>query len=190
MIKSLKNEQWKEIRFKKGALRLRYAVSNHGRICSYKTGIQKDGTLLKGSQIDGYPILNVRPEGKSKTLFVHKLVAEHFCKKNGSRQAYAIHLDHNKGNNAARNLRWVNKQEMEAHQQKNPRVLKARKERKKLKPTEGSKLSVVKVKQIKKLIQSKKRSLKMSEIAEKFNISEMQLYRIKRGENWSHVKAD
>lgn len=190
MIKSLKNEQWKELKFKKGALRLRYAVSSYGRISSFRTQVQKDGTLLKGSAIDGYPILNIRPEGKSQTLFVHRLVAENFCKKLQVKQQYAIHLDFDKSNNAAKNLKWVTKTEMEKHQQKNPNVIKARKERKKIKPTEGLKLTAIKVKQIKKIISSKKRSLKMSEIASKFNISEMQLYRIKRGENWSHIKAD
>jgi hypothetical protein len=29
----------------------------------------------------------------------------------------------------------------------------------------------------------------MKQIAEHFGISEMQLYRIKSGENWGHVKA-
>ncbi|MFI5205208.1 MAG: NUMOD4 domain-containing protein, partial [Flavobacteriales bacterium] len=173
MIKTLKNEQWKEIKFKKGALRLRYAVSNHGRISSFRTHVQKDGSLLKGSAIDGYSILNVRPEGKSQTLFIHRLVADNFCKKIGGKQLFAIHLDFDKSNNAAKNLKWVSKVDMEKHQQKNPNVLKARKERKKIKPTEGLKLTTLKVKQIKKIIFSKKRSLKMSEIASKFNISEM-----------------
>jgi hypothetical protein len=30
----------------------------------------------------------------------------------------------------------------------------------------------------------------MKQIAEQFDISEMQLYRIKSGENWSHVTLD
>jgi DNA-binding phage protein len=57
------------------------------------------------------------------------------------------------------------------------------------KPTEGLKLNLAKVKKIKEMIGSKKRTMKMSQIADKFGISEMQLYRIKRGENWGHVKA-
>lgn len=187
MIKSNKNEQWKEIKFKKGSLRLRYAVSNHGRIASYKDDV-KEGTLLKGSAIDGYPILNLRPDGKSKSFFVHRLVAELFIKKAKPKATYVIHLDFDKSNNAVKNLRWVTKTEMEDHQKKNPNVIKARKERLKNKPEEGLKLNLAKVKRIKQMINAKNRSMKMSEIAEKFDISEMQLYRIKRGENWSHVK--
>ena len=189
MVKSNKNEQWKEVKFKRGALRLRYAISNHGRIASFKENI-KEGTILKGSEIDGYPILNVRPDGKSKTLFIHRLVAENFCNKKSPKQSYAIHLDYDKGNNTSKNLRWVTKADMEKHQQGNPAVIKARKERKKIKPTEGLKLTIAKVKQIKRILNDKKRKLKMSQVAEKFGISEMQLYRIKRGENWSHVKPD
>lgn len=187
MIKSNKNEQWKEIKFKKGALRLRYAVSNHGRLASFKDQV-KDGTLLKGSSIDGYPILNLRPDGKSKSYFVHRLVAEYFLKKSKPKATYVIHLDFQKSNNSTKNLRWVSKAEMEEHQKKNPAVIKARKERMKNKPTEGLKLNLAKVKKIKEMISSKKRTMKMSQIAEKFGISEMQLYRIKRGENWGHVK--
>ncbi len=188
MIKINKSEHWKEIKFKKGALRLRYAVSNHGRLASFKENI-KDGSLLKGSSIDGYPILNLRPDGKSKSYFVHRLVAEQFIKKSKPKATYVIHVDFHKNNNEVKNLKWVTKAEMETHQKKNPAVIKARKERMKNKPTEGLKLNLGKVKKIKQMIGNKKRSLKMSEIADKFGISEMQLYRIKRGENWSHVKA-
>src|SRR5687768_12046795 len=97
MIKSNSNEQWKEIKFKKGALRLKYAVSNHGRLASFKDKV-KEGTLLKGSSIDGYPILNLRPDGKSKSFFVHRLVAESFAKKSKPKASYVIHLDFKKAN--------------------------------------------------------------------------------------------
>jgi DNA-directed RNA polymerase specialized sigma subunit len=38
------------------------------------------------------------------------------------------------------------------------------------------------------MIADKKRKMTMKQIAEHFEISEMQLYRIKSGENWGHVK--
>lgn len=188
MLKSNKNEQWKEIKLKKGSLRLRYAISNQGRLASFKTDI-KEAELLKGSSIDDYPILNLRPDGKSKSYFVHRLVAEYFIKKTKPKATYVIHLDYDKRNNFTKNLRWVTKTEMEEHQKKNPAVIKARKERMKNKPTEGQKLNLAKVKKIKTMIGAKNRKLKLVEIARKFDISEMQLYRIKRGENWGHVKV-
>ena len=53
----------------------------------------------------------------------------------------------------------------------------------------GLKLNVTKVKSIKRLL-AKPGKRTMKQIAEQFDISEMQLYRIKSGENWSHVNAD
>jgi DNA-directed RNA polymerase specialized sigma subunit len=76
---------------------------------------------------------------------------------------------------------------MEAHQQKSPAKLAYKeKQRNRLK---GLKLNVNKVKSIKRLL-AKPGKRTMKQIAEQFDISEMQLYRIKSGENWSHVNAD
>jgi AraC-like DNA-binding protein len=73
---------------------------------------------------------------------------------------------------------------MELHQQKSPAVLAYRS----LNRKQGHKLTDVTVKRIKQLIFDKKRVRTMKQIAAQFGISEMQLYRIKSGENWSHVK--
>ena len=43
---------------------------------------------------------------------------------------------------------------------------------------------------IKKMIQDPNRKTRMKLIAKQFGISEMQLYRIKSGENWSHIKVE
>jgi hypothetical protein len=187
MIKFLKNEQWKEVKMPKGALRNRYAVSNMGRIASFGSKIP-DGKLLNGTRIGGYPTLNVKPFGENKTYYIHKLVADLFLKKSGNKHKFVIHKDHNKANNKSSNLRWSTKEEMEKHQQKSPLVLKARRDRMNKPIYKGHKLTASVVKQIKKKIFSKSRSQSMREIAKQFRISEMQLYRIKSGENWAHVK--
>jgi len=76
---------------------------------------------------------------------------------------------------------------MEEHQQNSPAKLAYKeKQRNRLK---GLKLNVTKVKSIKRLL-AKPGKRTMKQIAEQFDISEMQLYRIKSGENWSHVNAD
>jgi len=188
MIKGLKNEIWKEVKMPKGALRYRYAISNHGRIASFEKKIT-DGKLLRGTSIGGYPTLNVKPFGDNKTYYIHKLVAQLFIAKKNSKQKYVIHKDHNKKNNNIKNLKWATKEEMEKNQQKSPLVLKARKERMNKPIYKGHKLTVNTVKQIKKKIFSKSRTQSMKQIAKQFKISEMQLYRIKSGENWSHVKV-
>jgi hypothetical protein len=188
MIRELKNEEWKELKMQRGALRFRYAISNHGRIASFTNKIP-DGKLLNGTSIGGYPTLNVKPFGENKTYYIHKLVAELFLKKSNTKQKFVIHKDHNKANNNAKNLRWATKEEMEKHQQSSPLVLRARKERLNNPVYKGHKLTASAVKQIKKKIFSKSRTQPMREIAEHYRISEMQLYRIKSGENWWHVKV-
>lgn len=186
MIKSLKNEKWKEIKFKKGALQKRYSVSNLGRVASFTSKFE-NGIILKHRNTGGYPTINVRPFGKSTTLFIHKLVGEYFLSRKSSKQQFVVHLDHNKKNNLSKNLRWASMDEMIAHQQKSPAVIRHKKEKKK--PTEGHKLTAGTVRQIKQMIYSKNRKLTLKQVARKFRISEMQLYRIKSGENWGHVKA-
>lgn len=187
MIKSLKNEEWKELKMPKGALRYRYAISNHGRIASFTNKID-DGKVLNGTSIGGYPTLNVKPFGENKTFYIHKIVAELFIKKSSPKQKFVIHKDHKKENNAAKNLKWATKDEMEEHQQSSPLVLKAREERMNRPVYKGHKLTAGVVKQIKRKIFAKSRKQSMKEIADLYDISEMQLYRIKSGENWSHVE--
>jgi hypothetical protein len=43
---------------------------------------------------------------------------------------------------------------------------------------------------IKRKLSDPKRKTRMKMIAKQFGISEMQLYRIKTGENWGHVTID
>jgi len=183
MIKPLKNEKWKVINFNKGIFRCEYAISDRGRLVSYTTSIQ-EGTLLKGTLMGGYPTLKLKPDGRNMTLFIHRLVAEAFLNRRNDKYAYVIHLNYNKEDNQASNLRWATKEEMEKHQQKSPAVLAYRSINRK----KGHKLTDVVVKKIKQMITDKKRVKTMKQIADSFGISEMQLYRIKSGESWAHVK--
>ncbi|WP_430810632.1 MULTISPECIES: HNH endonuclease [unclassified Carboxylicivirga] len=189
MIRSYWNEEWKELEFEEGALKKRYALSNYGRIISY-IGNMNDGDYIKGGKLRGYPTLPLRPFGKSKTFYIHKLVAELFLPKTSPDQKYVIHLDYNKSNNYIDNLRWVNKSEMFAHQQNNPSVLEAREKQRGRKTQQGHKLTATQVMRLKKKINDPNRKTRLKLIAREFGISEMQLYRIKSGENWSHVEVD
>jgi hypothetical protein len=184
MIKTSKNEKWKTIEFSNGTFRSYYAISSFGRLVSYTTNIQ-EGTILKGTLMGGYPTLKLKPDGKNMTLFIHRLVAEAFLDPKSNKHTYVIHLDYNKENNDIKNLRWVTKEDMEKHQQNSPAVLAYRSVNRK----KGHKLTDAIVKKIKQTINDKKRTLTMKEVAAQFDISEMQLYRIKSGENWGHVKG-
>jgi hypothetical protein len=197
MITSFWDEVWKAIDLGEDQLRYNYAVSNYGRIVSYTEAL-KDGRLLKGSLVDGYPVFRYKQfykteQGtkiKNKQIFVHKLVADYFGERSSEEQQFVIHLDYNKLNNHIDNLAWATKELMESHQQKNPNVLKAREKRKESKPYKGHKLNATQVKRLKKKIFDPNRKTRLKILAKQFGISEMQLYRIKSGENWSHVTID
>ena len=186
MIRFYTNEVWCEIQFDEKPSK-RYAVSNLGRILSY-TEKKKYGKLLKGSPIQGYPSLKCRINKKEKTYYVHKLVGEYFIEKTPE-DIYVIHKDYNKKNNKVENLAWADKDTMYSHQQKNPTVLKAREKQALFRPKEGHKLSSTDVIRIKKKIWDPNRRTRLKLIARQFHISEMQLYRIKSGENWSHIRV-
>lgn len=186
MIKFQRTEEWKDLPIRnKSALRKKYAVSNYGRVVSF-TDSMEDGSLLNGSTVEGYTVINVKPNDTFQSLYLHREIAKLFLSRPSRAHRYVIHLDYDKKNNHVKNLRWATKEEMEQHQQNSP-AKKAYKERQRNK-TRGLKLNLVKVRSIKRLLHNPGRKT-MKMIASKFGISEMQLYRIKSGENWSHVKV-
>ena len=189
MIRFFPNEKWEHLKFEEGALRYKYAISNFGRNVSFQTEI-KEGRLLRGGVLGGYPTFVCRPFGKSKTFYIHKLVAQYFIPKGSDEDTFVIHLDYNKTNNFVGNLRWANKRDMEKHQQSSPYVLQSREKRKQHKPRKGHKLTSTDVIRIKKKIFDPNRRTRMKMIAKQFGISEMQLYRIKSGENWGHIEVE
>lgn len=177
------NEKWVRINFGEIENAPHYEVSNYGRLKSFQGS--KDGTLIKGSVIQGYRSLNIRVTGGATiNRYIHKLVAEYFLETPDENQKYVIHLDFDKQNNYHENLKWVTKDEMTAHNRENPALLN----RVMPKRTKNYKLTESKVKMIKKLLKNDKNRLKM--IAKQFGITHTQLNRIRSGENWKHVTID
>ena len=115
------------------------------------------------------------------------MVAKYFCKKASKKQDFVIHIDHDKLNNHFTNLRWATMEEVGLHWITNPNVIAAKERRKLDKTGKYSKLNHSNVVAIKKLL-AKGKTLK--EIATKYGVSDMQIYRIKTGENWSHITID
>ncbi|MDR2038290.1 MAG: HNH endonuclease [Bacteroidales bacterium] len=185
-MKSFWNEEWKEIEtIDDGKFhRKKYAISNYGRVVSYTDEIE-DGKLLKYGLIEGYPVLSLGQRVKYSRC-IHKLVAHYFLPEPASNQKYVIHFDFDKENNSVKNLQWVTREEMLQHQNFNPRVQYARKHH--TKRTRGPKLTDKQVKRLKNAINDPNRKRTYKQIAKRYGISEMQLYRIKSGENWSHVE--
>jgi hypothetical protein len=186
MIKKLPGEVWKPLVFNGSKeLRNRYAVSSAGRIASYKEDITKDGKLLNGSLTTGYRTLNLHRPGHKGTLYIHREMARLFLKRPSSKHKYVIHKNHNKLDNAVKNLSWATLEEMIRHQQKSPAKLayKKRQANREI----GLKLTATQVRRIKELLNNKNRRVTIKKLAEKYEVSEMTMYRIKSGENWGRV---
>ncbi|MFZ9386548.1 MAG: NUMOD4 domain-containing protein [Chitinophagaceae bacterium] len=186
MIRKLPGESWKPLTFPGWKqLRNRYAVSTMGRIASYKKDVLGDGKLLNGSLTTGYRTLNLHRPDDNGTLYIHREIARLFLEKKSPRARYVIHRNHNKLDNAVKNLRWATPEEMITHQQKSPAKI-AYKE-KQANKTEGLKLTAAQVRKIKAVLSSKNRKLTIKKLAEQYGVSEMTIYRIKSGENWARI---
>jgi len=85
-----------------------YFVSNLGRVKSTKNNkIKYLKLILNGC---GYYQVGLFQNGKSKSISVHRLIAEAFID-NLNNHPYVDHIDGNKLNNNLDNLRWVTHQE-------------------------------------------------------------------------------
>ena len=186
MIKKLPGEVWKPLLFSGSKdLRNRYAVSSQGRIASYKEDILKDGKLLNGSLTTGYRTLNLHRPGHKGTLYIHRELAKLFLKRPSSKYKYVIHKNHNKLDNSVKNLAWATLDDMISHQQKSPAKLayKKRQANREI----GLKLTAAQVRKIKELLGKENRRVTIKQLAEKYAVSEMTMYRIKSGENWGRI---
>lgn len=186
------NEDFREI-VMHDSLKLKYAISNKGRLISYSTSMLY-GRIVKGTLQDGYRIIRfaIKDDGvkKYRHLFFYKIVAEYFLPKTSDDQTFVLHLDYVRDNDDVRNLRLATREEMLDHGKKSPKVIEAKK-----KFVEGrfgadavSKLTSTKVMHIKKLLANPKRTTRKKIIAKQFGVTTMQIRRIETGENWSQVE--
>lgn len=118
----------------------------------------------------------------------HRLVAHYFLKAPTHQQTIVAHLDHEKLNNRAHNLKWMTPEENYEHQKHSPYVIKEMQERRHggKENSRATKLSVTKVMLMKKLINQGK---PMKQLARQFKVTDTQIFRIKRGENWADIEA-
>jgi hypothetical protein len=187
MIKKLAGEVWKILEFKGSKdLRNRYAVSSAGRIASFKDDILEDGKILKGSITTGYRTLNLHRPGHKGTLYIHRELARIFLKRPSTKHRFVIHKNHNKLDNSIKNLKWATLDEMILHQQSSPAKIAYKK--KQANREIGLKLTAVQVRKIKDQLNNKNRRLTIKQLADKYEVSEMTMYRIKSGENWGRVR--
>ena len=177
-LRKLEDEVWKEIPFADK----KYEVSNYGRVKSYCYD-KSDGKILKPGLTKGFHTVTFKTNNEKKTFLVHKLVAMVFVTKENDDQTIAIHLDWNKRNNHFKNLKWVTKEDAYA------RIMPRLQEINKIKNKGIIRNSKLKPEDVTVLKGMLEKGIKQNVIAKLFSISEMQVTRIKRGENWSKIKA-
>jgi len=176
-IKLLKNEKTSILPGKKTPMGFHYAVTTRGRVISFLTD-PKVGRILHPVSLSNYPGVTIYTNGKSRSHNIHRLVAQMFVKQPSKRHKFVVHLNYDKNDNHYKNLKWETLEGKFVHIKKDPNYV--------IRRGRGSKLSEAKVKAIKLLLQKGK--LTLNQIGKRYKVSDMQIHRIKTGENWSHVK--
>ena len=103
----MNKEVWKDIKGYEG----KYQVSNLGRVKSLylinrQTKIPREKILKLGHNLQGYPHIHLCKDNKtSKSIFVHKLVAEAFIP-NPNNYPVVNHKNEIKTDNRVENLEW------------------------------------------------------------------------------------
>lgn len=110
-------EMWKPVYLE--PYNQKYMVSSFGRVKSvdlyvnyrevHSRKISKrlyPGKILKGAVTNGYKIVSLQMNGKTKQIYVHRLVAFAFV--DGYKPGLVVnHIDENRLNNCFQNLEWV-----------------------------------------------------------------------------------
>ena len=166
-------DQWKDW--------MRFEISNYGRVKKMRDGRSKHKDkprILNPSIISGYPAISgiQCKDGKSRSFYIHHAVAELFLPPKQEGQTRIMKIDYDKTNNVYTNLKWVTFSEWRAHQPATAKKFR------------NAKLNESKVALLKKKLFDPNRKTRMKMLAKQFGISEMQVYRIKVGENWGHVE--
>jgi len=99
-------EIWKDVEGYDGF----YKVSSNGNVMSngnYCDGRKyKPKVLIPNIDIHGYKYVTLYKDGKTKSVKIHRLVAEAFIP-NPENKPCIDHIDTNRGNNSIGNLKWV-----------------------------------------------------------------------------------
>ncbi len=176
------SEELRKLSFEKQTKSRDYYISNLGRLYSShkSTGIKKlmKSTLTKR----GYPKVSLKLDGGYESVYIHKAVAECFVDRLGENNSFIIHIDYNRSNNKAENLKWVTELEQKEYIRKRGEIFEYKK-------SSGGgyfKLTAPQVAIIKKALLNGKTRKKM--LAKRFGVTSTQIKRIERGENWANVK--
>lgn len=163
-------------------------VSNNGAYGIKKSNGEIDVKIRKIKH--GNERVRIRVQKKQVVISLAKLIGEAFVKRTSSKQTMITHLDYDYTNNKPSNLKWVTPREHREHTKNSPNTLASIKNKAFTKSFTAKVLNEKQVIAIKKMIWDPKRKLSYKKLAEKYNVSEMQIYRIKSGELWFHIKVE
>lgn len=185
-IETYWGERWKEVVIPEKQTNTDYFISNFGRVKSRDRTTQQE-RLVKGSiNPNGSHRITIRLDSNRarKYVLVHRFVADHFVPQPSEKHTYVVHLDFNKSNNHYKNLQWMTQAQLNEHAKNSPLYQQAQDKRR-----QHYKLTENKVRVIKKMLQSEKRT-RLRVIAKRFGISHTQLNRIRNGENWGDIDPE
>lgn len=181
-LKSLPREKWTAIKYERIFNNKDYYVSQFGRVKSIDKTSGKEALITGSKDSRGYLRFSSRTKKGIETKFIHKVVAQAYIRQGKKEKPYVVHKDFDKLNNNYRNLKWVNRLELEKYLTTKWDHLDYVK-----KQGGSSKLTAAKVAMIKKYLLKGKWT--KTKIAEKYGVSVTQIKRIERGENWATVEA-
>lgn len=128
------DEIWKDIKGYEGL----YQISNLGRVKNYERKVRicrrgyeglrihKERIMKPSINNRGYAFVSLCKDGKYKTKFVHRMVAENFIS-NPNNYPCVNHKDENPLNNSIDNLEWCTYAYNNAYGGRNERISKSRK---------------------------------------------------------------
>jgi hypothetical protein len=146
-----------------------YFISTEGKVFN-KKGLEIKSRIQKRVHGKGYPIIDLRKDKKTVTIFVHKLVMLTYFEGKPSSRHQIRHLDGDKTNNSIFNLDWGTPEENM---------------RDKLKTgTYGQKLSADQVCVIRSRAKNKENPKKL---AEEYQVHLHTIYKIIRRETWGYI---
>ncbi len=151
-----------------------YEISSLGRVWSFHTATPQ--IIAGGRDKDGYPIAMLYRDGVRRAVGVHRLVCEAFNGPPNILHCEAAHLDGNRGNPRADNLKWVSKGENHYHRRLHGTSAGER--------HPGAKLTQGQASEIKRRARSGEGA---TSLAREFAISSTAVSDIRDGRRWRHL---
>lgn len=170
-----------------------YKISNFGRVYSQAREINyiRNGQVITSSlqgrilnpkinKTCGYAQIGlIDQQGTRKTFYVHRLVADHFCEKSSKLRCIVMHLDDDRTNNHANNLKYATQEENVGDMLRKSRGAIG----------SATNRNILTEDDIPKIVALLRKGKPTSLIAKDFSVAFTTIHAIKRGHTWRHVSG-